>query len=474
MPTDRQVDVAILGAGTAGLSAYSEVRKVTKNFVVISGGAEGTTCARVGCMPSKVLIQVANDFHRRHVFAKQGISGHEHLQVDHHKVLQYVRSLRDGFVQGVLKTVHELGERLMHGYARFREPTVLEVEKHIIRAKRVIIATGSTPFIPKDWHDFSEHILTTDTLFEQYELPASVAVVGLGAVGVEMSQALARLGVQVTGIDLGEHVAGLTDPVVNEYMHSLLAQEFSLHMGTKAQVTAATRQLNVEVAHTTLHPAKILASLGRTPNIAELKLECLGVPLNKQGLPAHDPTTMQVGQLPVFIAGDVDDTRAVLHEAADEGRIAGFNSVQEHPHCFQRRTPLAIVFCEPQVAMVGQSFAALKKRDISIGEVSFDNQGRATVMAEPQGILRVYGDSGNGQLLGAELASPHGEHLAHLLAWAMQKELTVFDMLQLPVYHPVVEEGLRTALRDLFQRVRIQRPSFDLAMCESAAVGTLN
>jgi dihydrolipoamide dehydrogenase len=474
MKPERQVDVAILGAGTAGLSASSEVRKVTDKFVVINGGAEGTTCARVGCMPSKVLIQVANDFHRRSVFTQEGISGDEHLRVDHHKVLQYVRSLRDSFVKGVLKTNEELGERMIHGYARFHEPTVLEVERQIIRAKRVIIATGSTPLIPKDWRDFSTHILTTDTLFEQQKLPTDMAVVGLGAVGVEMSQALARLGIHITGIDRGEHLAGLTDPEVNAYVHPLLAQEFALHMGTAAQVAATDGQLRVQIANTTLHPEKILASLGRSPNIGALQLERLGVPLNKEGLPPHDPTTMQVANLPVFIAGDVDRTRAVLHEAADEGRIAGFNSVQEHPHCFQRRTPLAIVFCEPNIAVVGQSFASVKDRDIAIGEARFDNQGRATVMAEPRGILRVYGDPANGRVLGAELAAPAGEHLAHLLAWAMQKEMTVFDMLQLPVYHPVVEEGMRTALRTLSQQIRVRRPTSELALCESAAVGTLN
>ncbi len=223
-----------------------------------------------------------------------------------------------------------------------------------------------------------------------------------------------------------------------------------------------------------LHPEKILASLGRQPNTSTLGLAHLGLPLNENGLPPYDPTTMQVTNLPVFIAGDVDGEQAVLHEAADDGRIAGFNSVQEQPHCFQRRTPLAIVFCEPNVAMVGQSFATLQDRDIAIGEVRFDTQGRARIMDESKGIFRVYGDTSNGRLLGAELAAPHGEHLAHLLAWAIHKEMTVFEMLQLPFYHPVIEEGMRTALRHLSQQVSARRSTFDLIMCESTAVGSLS
>jgi dihydrolipoamide dehydrogenase len=94
-------------------------------------------------------------------------------------------------------------------------------------------------------------------------------------------------------------------------------------------------------------------------------------------------------------------------------------------------------------------------------------------MAENKGMLRVYGDRQTGRLMGAELASPRGEHLAHLLAWATQKEMTVFDLLQLPFYHPVVEEGLRTALRDLSHQVSTRRPLFDLALCDSTAAGEM-
>src|SRR4029453_7377578 len=136
-------------------------------------------------------------------------------------------------------------------------------------------------------------------------------------------------------------------------------------------------------------------------------------------------TTLQVKGYPIFIAGDADGDRAVLHEAADDGRIAGFNSVQDEPHCFQRRTHLSIVFCEPNVAVVGRSFAELQQQNIVVGEVSFERQGRAKVMAENTGELRVYGDKQSGCLLGAELAAPGGEHLAHLLAWAIQKQMTV-------------------------------------------------
>ena len=470
---ERYLDVAIIGGGTAGLSAVNEVRKVTENFMLINDGPDGTTCARVGCMPSKILIQAANDFYRRHVFAQEGISGSEHLRVDLGKVLQYVRSLRDGFVGGVLKTLDNLGDRLQHGHARFREPTMLEVEDHLIQAKRIIIATGSRPIIPQAWRSLTDRILTTDTLFEQTELPSPLAVIGLGAVGLEMCQALARIDVQVTGIGKDEQLGGLSDPAVSSYIRPILTQEFPIYTSAAAELDTADNQLTVRFGNNSLHTEKILASLGRRPNTADLGLECLGLSLNDQGLPPCDATTMQVGSLPIFVAGDVDADHPVLHEAADKGRIAGFNSVQEHPHCFRRRTPLRIVFSEPNIAVVGQPFSELKDHDIAIGEVRFDNQGRAKIMTERTGILRIYGDKSNGRILGAELAAPRGEHLAHLLAWAVQKDMTVFEILQLPFYHPVIEEGLRTALRALSQQVSAKHPTFELAMCDSAAISAM-
>ena len=474
MSKKRKVDVAIIGAGTAGLSAYSEVRKATDNFVLINGGPYGTTCARVGCMPSKILIQVANDFHRRHVFAREGILGADQLKIDSAQLLSYLRSLRDDFVRGVVSTIEKIGDRNLQGYARFREPSVLDVEGEAVVAKRIVIATGSSPIVPKPWQEFSNHILTTDSLFEQDNLPDPVAIIGLGVIGVEAGQALARIGLNVTGFDQVEQIAGLTDPEVNAFMREALSREFPIHSGSAANLAAEGETIVVSASENRVRVEKILAAIGRHPNLVDLGLEQIGLKLDERGLPPYDPTTLQVDDLPIFIAGDANASHPVLHEASDEGRIAGFNAVQKKPRCFKRRTRLNIVFCEPNVAVVGKSFAEIKNGDIAIGEARFERQGRARIMAENAGILRVYGDKSDGRLLGAELAAPDGEHLAHLLAWLIEKRATVFEALRMPCYHPVVEEGLQSALRDLSGKVAKKRQGFELALCESSAVGDMN
>ena len=144
-------DVIIIGAGSAGLSARSEVAKKTSNYVVIDPGPLGTTCARVGCMPSKVLIEVANAYYKKHRYSQMGIRGQESLKVHIPDVLKHVRSLRDRFVRGVLASMESWREtHLIQGYARFVDPHTLEVNGERIQ-KHIIVATGSRPIFSEAW-----------------------------------------------------------------------------------------------------------------------------------------------------------------------------------------------------------------------------------------------------------------------------------------------------------------------------------
>ena len=162
---------------------------------------------------------------------------------------------------------------------------------------------------------------------------------------------------------------------------------------------------------------------------------------------------MKLHGFPIYLAGDASAQRALLHEAFDDGLIAGYNSVHRAPRSFKRRAPLAITFTDPNIAQVGRSCADLKRGSFVTGAAGFEDQGRAVIMGENCGLLHVYAGAADGKFLGAEMIGPAGEHLAHLMAWALQQELTVFEMLRMPFYHPVVEEGLQAALRDAAKRV---------------------
>lgn len=464
----KNVEVIIIGAGSAGLSALREVRKRTDSYLLINDGAWGTVCARVGCMPSKLLIEAANAFHRRHHFEEFGIAGSTQLQVDLKHVLQRVRKLRDGFVASTLKTTEALPAHTLSGRARLLSPNQVIVNGEKFLAQKIIVATGSRPIVPAGWQDFGERLLTTDSLFEQEVFPNRMAVIGMGPVGLEMAQALSRLGVRVSGFGAHHMIGGISDPAVNQAAVTFLSTEFPFYLGEQAELAKGSQEgtIIVRAGDTEIEVDSVLAALGRRPNIDDIGLESLGVQLDERGLPPVDPNTMQVADLPIFLAGDMNRHLPLLHEAADEGHIAGLNAVLNESICFKRRTPLAIVFSDPNIATVGQSYQALAAENIQMGEVSFDNQGRARSAQCNRGILRVYADTNSGQLLGAELCAPAGEHFAHLLALAISQSLTVWDLLRMPFYHPVLEEGLRTALRNLATKLPACSES-DLAACEA-------
>lgn len=454
------VDVAVIGTGTAGLAAYRAARAQGKSAVVIESGPYGTTCARVGCMPSKLLIAASEAAHM--LALAPGFGVHPGVtRIDGKAVMARVRSERDRFVGFVLEGVDNIpAADKLRGHARFISPHTLQVDGHTqIEAGRVVIATGSTPVNLPKLDNVGKGVIVSDDVFEWTDLPSSVAVIGTGVIGLELGQALSRLGVRVSFFARGGSVAQLSDPEVLHVAAKTLGAEIDLRF---QQTIVAARQDGDEVELTT-HDALgaqrverfqyVLVAAGRKPNVDKIGLEHTGLELDKDGIPLFDGATMQCGTSHIFIAGDANNERPVLPEAADHGKIAGDNAGR-YPDVRPglRRTALAIAFTEPQIATLGESYRELcaeGRPKFAIGKVSFTNQGRSRVMLQNHGMLRVYGEYATGRFLGAEMIGPRAENLGHLLSWACQARMTVAQMLEMPFYHPVIEEGVRTALRDL-------------------------
>jgi dihydrolipoamide dehydrogenase len=373
-----------------------------------------------------------------------------------------VRRERDRFVGFVMDGVEGLpAGALLRGRGRFTAPGVLEVEGRPVQARSVVLATGSSPVIPPVFEGVRSRVIANDELFSWDTLPPSVAVFGAGVIGLELGQALHRLGVRVRMFGLGGLVGPLSDPVVKEAAARAFQGEFPVDFAAEV---LDLRLEGEEVAVTWKGPggpvterfAWLLVAAGRRPNLGSLGLESAGEGVLLDGrLAPFDRHTLQVGATSIFVAGDANNELPLLHEAADEGKIAGENAARfPHVRPAPRRSPLGIVFSDPQLAVVGAPFAELSRRGpFVIGEVSFEDQGRSRVMRKNRGALRVYADPATGRLLGAEAAGPRVEHLAHLLAWSHQAGLTIPEMLAMPFYHPVVEEGLRTALRGAAARL---------------------
>ncbi len=471
-------DIAILGAGTAGLAAYRAAKAAGKRALLIEGGPYGTTCARVGCMPSKLLIAAAEAAHQAAHTAPFGVHVEGEVTVNGEEVMDRVKRERDRFVGFVLEGVENIpAEDKIRGYARFESDTVLRVDDHTeIHASRVVIATGSRPSVPPPFRALGDRLVLNDDVFAWDDLPRRVAVFGPGVIGLELGQALARLGVEVRVFGVSGSLGGISDPQVRHSARKIFQQEFYLDPDARVLETQRVGD-EVEVRYVTLDNSErterfdyALVATGRRPNVDGLGLENTSLQLNAQGVPLFDRDTMQAGDSAIFIAGDANADAPLLHEAADEGRIAGENAAR-YPEVRQglRRAPLAVVFSDPQIALAGQGHARLTPGTFVTGEVDFGDQGRSRVMLKNRGLLHVYADIATGRFLGAEMVGPSAEHIGHLLAWAVQQELTVARMLEMPFYHPVIEEGLRTALRDAAAKLARAQEALRQVEAEDAA-----
>ncbi|GAB2792906.1 dihydrolipoyl dehydrogenase [Halomonas shantousis] len=480
---EREAEVAIIGAGSAGLAAYRAAKARTRSVMLIEGGSYGTTCARTGCMPSKLLIAAANAIHdARHVEVFGGRLG-AGVSVDGRAVMARVHHERASFLNSVLSSVEQLpAEDKLQGPARFENSRSLLVGDHTrVRFERVVIACGSRPKVPDIFKAAGDRLVTSDTLFEWETLPESVAVFGPGVTGLELGQALARLNVRLRVFGRSGGLGGLTDPVVRDEACRVFNREFPLdpqvdvqdisRQGERIVITFRERGSGDVLREAFDY---LLVATGRQSNLDRLGLENTCLDLDDKGVPAYDRFTMQCqgeGDAECFfIAGDADQGEPLLHEATDEGRIAGDNAGRfPHIRAGHRRVPLSVVFCEPQIARAGLGHAEVQQRygdrgGFACAEISFEDQGRARVMNVNRGRMRVYGEYGSGLLLGAEILGPDAEHLGHLLAWACQQRMTVTQILRMPFYHPTLEEGLRTVLRDLGSRLRLESALVDPCM----------
>lgn len=471
-----EADVAVVGSGTAGMSAYRAAREHTEKIVLIESGPYGTTCARVGCMPSKLLIAAADAAHRALKAPLFGVHPGV-IRIDGEEVMRRVRSERDRFVGFVVEAVEGFpAAHRLRGHAQFVGPNELHIDDATrVLAKRVVIATGSSPYVPDGWREaLGDRLLVNDDVFDWQTLPESVAVIGGGVIALELAQALDRLGVRVRVLARRHRLGPLSDPA----LAALAATIFSAELSVVGDATDIRPRREGDRVHLVYKDGEagtdqeesfdfVLAATGRRPRLDGLNLAAAGLLGEGSGSPLFDLETGQIGDSSIFIAGDVSNAHPLLHEAADDGRIAGDNAgrfpdVRVHP----RRAPLAIVFTEPQMMIAGASHRALRAAgtEFEIGQASFDDQGRSRVMAQNVGLLHVYGAHHSGRFLGAEMIGPAAEHLGHLLAWAVQQQMSVQQMLDSPFYHPVIEEGVRTALRDLNRQLRLGPPPVPRSM----------
>lgn len=499
----RHVDAAIIGAGTAGHNAYRQISKATDNLVIINEGIWSTTCTTMGCMPSKLLIAAANRAYHANHSDEFRIEGN--ATINGKQVMKRVQDERDRFSSFALKNVESWDENSkIYGRAVFSESGLIEAHTatgdiEYIKADHIIVATGSKPSVPEGWKlSLGDTLITSDTIFELSDLPKSMAVVGTGAIGLELAQAMSRLGVEVAIFNRSKNVGGIKDDSINQKAIACFSNQLDLRLDTKIEsvslddsVSPAQAVINYTDADgnaQTWRGEKVLAATGRRNSLHTLGLEHVGVHLDDKNRPLDmDKLTGKIKDTNVYIVGDANAYMPLLHVSSNEGYLSGkevaliisgkadeidlSEAIAKDPDCSKdstilndmapdkshtATTAMSVIFSAPQIMSVGQSLSEIEEANqpCVIGEVSFDNQGRSRVMGVNCGLLRIYACPKSSLILGASMVGPDAEYIAHILATAITNKVDIDGLLASPFYHPTILEGLRTALRDVAGKIR--------------------
>lgn len=450
-------DFVVIGGGSAGYAAARTAHAEGLRVAVIDGAAElGGLCILRGCMPSKTLIESADRYASARRAAEFGLNV-QALGVDVRAIRDRKRALIADFAAYRTGQLEDGRFTLIRGTSRFTDAQTVEVTLNengntlFVTSKFFCIATGSVANIP-DIEGLSEvGYWTSDDILDADALPESFAVLGGGAIALEMAHYLAAIGKKVTIVQRGERFLSGLDPECSEVIQQAYSQRGMIcHLGARVErVTLNNGQKHLEVCCQSngkrVTADQILVALGRTPATAGLGLDKAGVKLTLQKVEVQ--ATMQTSQPHIFAAGDVCSPLDVVHVAIQQGEIAARNAARlmrgEPLHEeMDYRLRLFGVFSHPQVAVVGASEKTLRQNNVKCVTSSypFNDHGKSMVMGETEGFVKMIADQSTGEILGASCVGPHATELIHEVVIAMHYRSRVQDFMSIPHYHPTLSE----------------------------------
>ncbi len=438
-------DLVVVGAGSAGLVGARTAAVLGARVLLVEANGFGGECLFTGCVPSKALIAAADAAHDARVAARMGIHV-DGVRVDFAAVMAHVK----GAIAAIEpvdspETLAETGVYTLRGRARFDGPRSLVVEGVGIRFRDALVATGSTPIVPE-----GVDVLTNETLWDLDELPATLLVLGGGAIGCEMAQAFVRLGSRVTLVHRGDRLLPKEDPAASALVLSALrADGVDVRLGmTLAEASRGVGGTTARLADgTTVVVDRVLAALGRRVDTTGLGVEAAGVDLDRAGAIAVD-RTLATSNPRIRAAGDATPLPRFTHTAGMFGSIAATNAVLGLSRRVRLDDVPRVTFTSPEVAAVGTSTVDAADSDVRIVETAHHDLDRAIAEGRTAGFTRLAVDR-KGRVVGATIVGPRaGESLGEL-STAVSRGLSVRDLAGvLHAYPTYSDAGWNAAVRD--------------------------
>ncbi len=458
----EKFDVTVIGGGPAGYVCAIRLSQLgLKTACVESRGSLGGTCLNIGCIPSKSLLNMSENFHKAKSFSNIGIETGE-IKLN----LEKMMSNKDSSVSTLTKGVEFLFKKnkvtYIKGVGSFNEKNEILVKNDKsemkIKTDKTIISTGSEP-LSLPGIDFDEKkILSSTGALNISKLPKKMVVVGGGYIGLEMGSVWSRLGTEVHVIEYLDHITpGLDKEISNEFMKILKKQNIKFELNTKVEKISKNDQgVIIETsnkdAKNKIEADVVLISVGRKPYTDKLNLEKIGVNLDKKGKITVNKN-FETNVKNVYAIGDVIDGPMLAHKAEEEGIAVAELIAGQSGHVNYDIIP-GVIYTSPEVAYVGKNEEELKEKKVNykVGKFPFMANSRAKAINEPEGFVKILAESTTDRVLGVHIIGPHAGEMIAEMSVAMEFGASSEDIARTCHAHPTFSEAIKEAALSVDKR----------------------
>ena len=454
----------VIGGGPGGYVCAIRLAQLgLKTACVESRGSLGGTCLNVGCIPSKSLLNLSEEFHKVKNLSNKGIEvGEVKLNLD--KMMKSKDKAVTVLTKGVEFLLKKNKVTYYKGVGSFKSKNEISIKgennnETLIFSEKVIIATGSVP-VALPGISFDEKIIVSSTgVLKLDKVPKKLMVVGGGYIGLEMGSVWSRLGSEVHVVEFLDHITpGMDKEISNEFMKILKKQGIKFHMQhrvekiTKKNSSAIVLTMDKDGNTKDFDCDVVLVSVGRKPNTEGLNLEKIGLNLDDKNRIQTDKN-FKTNLENIYAIGDVITGPMLAHKAEDEGIAVAENIAGQSGHVNYDTIP-GVIYTTPEVASIGKTEEQLKESNIKykIGKFSFMANSRAKAIDDTEGFVKILADEKTDKVLGAHLIGPHAGELIAEIGIAMEFGASSEDIARTCHAHPTFSEAVKEAALSVDKR----------------------
>ena len=454
----------VIGGGPGGYVCAIRLAQLgLKTACIESRGSLGGTCLNVGCIPSKSLLNLSEEFHKVKNLSNKGIEvGEVKLNLD--KMMKSKDKAVTVLTKGVEFLLKKNKVTYYKGVGSFKSKNEISIKgennnETLIFSEKVIIATGSVP-VALPGISFDEKIIVSSTgVLKLDKVPKKLMVVGGGYIGLEMGSVWSRLGSEVHVVEFLDHITpGMDKEISNEFMKILKKQGIKFHMQhkvekiTKKNSSAIVLTMDKDGNTKDFDCDVVLVSVGRKPNTEGLNLEKIGLNLDDKNRIQTDKN-FKTNLENIYAIGDVITGPMLAHKAEDEGIAVAENIAGQSGHVNYDTIP-GVIYTTPEVASIGKTEEQLKESNIKykIGKFSFMANSRAKAIDDTEGFVKILADEKTDKVLGAHLIGPHAGELIAEIGVAMEFGASSEDIARTCHAHPTFSEAVKEAALSVDKR----------------------